>query len=371
MAAGNHVALDMNIAVLWIELTGYLNACLRELASHSDVNLFVARTVPGREAPFSREQFAWLSHDFVWRNDEDLNALDAELERFRPDVLVIAGWAVPGYRRVAKKWKGRAVRVLTMDNQWLGTASQWMGGLAAPFYVQKLGDAIWVPGERQAAFAARLGFRQSQILRGLYCCDYASFASIYEGRKRNPGTIKREFAFIGRMIEKKGVATLAAAYRRYRERTEDAWPLVCYGTGPLSSILASQSGISVEGFIQPAELPAKLGTARCLVLPSLIEPWALVVQEAAAAGLALIVSDAVGSGAHLVQQNYNGFVFDAGDAEQLARLFQRVSRMSDEQLDRMSEASSLLARQFTPFRWADTLLEYYSSTRGCDAISQA
>ena len=340
-----------------------MNACLRELASRPGVELFVARTVPAKEAPFAREQFAWLSHDFVWRNNEDLNGLDTELERFKPDVLVIAGWAVPGYRRVAKKWKGRAVRVLTMDNQWLGTASQWIGRLTSPFYVQKLADAVWVPGERQAAFAKRLGFAQSQILRGLYCCDHPAFDAVRKTRKRGAENVRREFVFIGRMIEKKGVATLASAYRRYRRLVPDPWPLVCYGTGPLKGLLESEMGIRVEGFVQPDELPAKLGAARCLVLPSIVEPWALVIQEAAAAGLLVLASDAVGAAAHLVQPNYNGFIFDVGDEEGLAGLFERVSKLSDERLEMMSEASALLARQFTPVRWANTLIDHYTFAR--------
>jgi glycosyltransferase involved in cell wall biosynthesis len=325
------------------------------------VELFVARTVPAKEAPFAREQFAWLSHDFVWRNDEDLNELDAELERFKPDVLVIVGWEIPAYRRIARKWKGRAMRVLTMDNQWLGTTSQWIGRLTAPFFVQKLADAMWVPGERQAAFAKRLGFSQSQILRGHLCCDFAAFDAVREARKRRTYGERCEFVFIGRMIETKGVTTLASAYRKYRSRTKEPWPLVCYGTGPMKNLLESEPGIIVEGFVQPGELPARLGAARCLVLPSLREPWGMVIQEAAAAGLVILASDAVGAVPHLVQPNYNGFIFDVGDEEGLAGLFERVSKLSDERLEMMSEASSLLARQFTPVRWANTLMDYYAN----------
>jgi glycosyltransferase involved in cell wall biosynthesis len=356
-------APEMRVAILWIELTGYLNSCLRELASRPGVEIFVAHTPPGSNAPFANEQFGWLSQQFVWRSSSDLDSLDARLSEFRPDVIVFAGWAIPAYRRVAKQWKSRATRIMTMDNCWVGTPKQWAGWLMAPFVVQTLADAIWIPGERQIAFASKLRFKHSEILRGLYSCDYSAFSAVYEGRVRLQRPLKRAFIFVGRIIEKKGVPTLAAAYRLYRSRVGEPWPLICYGRGPLSEMLEAEPGVIVEGFVQPDSLPGKLAEAACLVIPSSFEPWALVVHEAAAAGLLILASDAVGAVPHLVQDNYNGFVFGVNDVEGLSRLMERVGSMSDAKLSRMGTASSFLARQFTPTRWTDTVLEYAEYAR--------
>ena len=353
----------MRVAILWIELTGYLNSCLRELASRPGVEIFVAHTPPGSDAPFANEQFGWLSKQFVWRSFSDLDSLDARLSDFHPDVIVFAGWAIPAYRRVAKQWKLRATRIMTMDNCWLGTPKQWAACLMAPFSLQKMADAIWVPGERQVMFASRLHFKQSQILRGLYSCDYSAFSSVHESRVELNRPLKRAFIFVGRILETKGVPTLAAAYRRYRSRVGDPWPLICYGKGPLAKMLEAEPGVILEGFIQPDRLPAKLAEAACLVIPSSFEPWALVVHEAAAAGLLILASEAVGAVPHLVQDNYNGFVFGVNDVEGLSHLMQRVGQMSDVKLSSMAAASSSLARQFTPTRWADTVLEYAQSDR--------
>lgn len=353
----------MRIAILWIELTGYLNACLRELASRSSVDLFVAHRPPDPNSPFSTEQFAWLPRQFVWRSAIDLASLPSRLHEFCPDVLVIAGWAVPAYRKVALEWKSRAVRIMTMDNCWQGTLSQWGGRLTARYFVQALAEAIWVPGERQAAFASKLLFKQSNILRGMYSCDYAAFSAVYENRMRDHAPLKRAFAFVGRLIERKGIRTLAQAYRLYRTRTPNPWPLICHGLGPLATDLAGEAGVEIDGFIPPEKLPEKLAQAACLVVPSTFEPWALVVHEATAAGLLVLASVAVGAVPHLVQQNYNGYVFDRNDPEGLALLLQRVSSLSDEKLDSMSAASASLARQFTPVRWSDALLQYADSAR--------
>ena len=54
------------------------------------------------------------------------------------------------------------------------------------------------------------------------------------------------------------------------------------------------------------------------VLPSLMEPWGLVINEVMNAGRAVIVSDQVGAAADLVRDGDNGFVFPAGDADALS-----------------------------------------------------
>jgi glycosyltransferase involved in cell wall biosynthesis len=353
----------MRLAILWIELTGYLNSCLRELALRPGVELFVAHTPPDSNSPFYEEQFAWLSQQFVWRTYSDLDSLDGLLDAFRPDVVVTCGWSVPTYRRVARRWRSRAICIMTMDNCWSGKLRQWVGLIVAPLFLRSWVDAIWLPGERQSRFAAKLHFKQRAILRGLYSCDYSAFSAVYEARLRHERPLVRAFMFVGRMVEEKGVPTLVAAYRLYRSRARVPWPLICCGRGPLAAMLEGEPGVVVQGFVQPDSLPEKLAEGACLVLPSSFEPWAVVVHEATAAGLLILASDAVGSTPHLVQDCYNGFIFDVGDAEGLSRLMERVGLLSEEKLNRMAAASSSLACQFTPTRWADTLLDFAERAR--------
>ena len=91
----------------------------------------------------------------------------------------------------------------------------------------------------------------------------------------------------------------------------------------------------------------------------------MVVHEAASAGLAILASEKVGAVPHLVQPGYNGFIFGISDFVGLATLMSQVSAMGDAQLDEMSRASFLLSRQFSPKRWADTLLEAFAvNSRG-------
>jgi glycosyltransferase involved in cell wall biosynthesis len=344
-------------------LSGYLNACLQELASRDGVELFVAHQAPLENAPFEKDQFSWIKNQLVWRTESDLDTLEGQLGRFAPDIQLFSGWAVPAYRRAARRPFGKCLRIMTMDNCWLATGKQKFATLISPWYVRPLADLVWLPGERQAIFAKKLGFAQRNILRGLYSCDQPALQAIHLSRIEDQRALPQAFLFVGRFVADKGIDTLVKAYEIYRMGCDDPWPLICCGNGPLRSHLENRTGIQVEGFLQPEALRAKLASAGCLVLPSKFEPWAVVVHEAASAGLLILASENVGASVHLVQDAYNGYLFDGGNASELAVLMARVTSLTNTKRYAMSQASHSLSLQFTPRRWADTLVEAVADTR--------
>ncbi len=351
----------MRIAILWTELSGYLNACLKELAGRDGVELFVAHEAPQKSSPFDENQFKWITNRLTWNTSCDPALLERQLRAFTPDIIVFCSWHVPTYRRVARNFANKCWRVMAMDHGWLGTLRQRIGTWVAPYYLHPLTDAVWLPGEPQATFARKLGFQDSVILRGLYACDEPVFGSAHLARVQQGRPVPHSFLFLGRFAREKGLDTLARAYQAYREANPDPWPLVCCGSGPFQFYLEGKAGIDIKGFVQPKHLPGILASSGCLILPSLFEPWAVAVHEAAAAGLLILASERVGAAVHLVQPNYNGFIFGCGDVEALAGLMSRVSAMSDSHLNAMSRASHLLSQQFSPSRWADILLESFSA----------
>jgi glycosyltransferase involved in cell wall biosynthesis len=353
----------VRIAVLWTGLSGYLNACLRELASRPGVELFVAHSEIKNEAPYDPGIFSWIKHEVVWQNSGDYERLHSELTAFDPEVVVVAGWHVPLYRRIMKPLKGRCLRLMTMDNRWSGTARQWLGSLTATTYVLPYADAAWVPGHHQANFARKMGFPLRNILHGSLSCEQPKFAAIYEERVHAGEPVPHAFIFVGRLIEAKGIDTLAEGYRRYRASVADPWPLIICGTGPLRSLLDNQPGILLKGFVQPEDLPKQLAFAGCLLLPSDFEPWALVVNEATAAGLIIVATDKVGAVPHLVQNYYNGFIVNVSDPAALAEVMKTVSCMTPERIERMARASYDLSRQYTPKRWTNALIDFATDRR--------
>jgi glycosyltransferase involved in cell wall biosynthesis len=212
-----------------------------------------------------------------------------------------------------------------------------------------------VPGDRQAAFADKLGFSQKRILRGVLSCDQEKFAAVWNIRKE-AATEARAFAYVGRFSAEKGLDVMVDAYRRYRAATEEPWPLRCYGAGPLRNLLEGVEGVEVRGFCQPDDLPRTLLDAACLILASCVEPWALVVHEAAASGMAVICTDAVGASAHLVRDGHNGYVVKTGDVEALCSAMLKYAGLTAPERRGMAENSYGLSLQFTPEKWAQRLL---------------
>lgn len=98
------------------------------------------------------------------------------------------------------------------------------------------------------------------------------------------------------------------------------------------------TGVKFLGFRNQTELPALYDLCDVFVLPSIHEPWGLVVNEVMAAGRAVIVGDEVGCAADLIQPGLNGYTVRAGDIDGLAGALQRVLA-SPAESRRMGEAS--------------------------------
>jgi glycosyltransferase involved in cell wall biosynthesis len=74
------------------------------------------------------------------------------------------------------------------------------------------------------------------------------------------------------------------------------------------------------------------------ILPSSYEPWAVVVCEAAAAGLAIVASRIVGAAGELCREGVNGRLFTPGSVEELAQALLEVTA-SEEIVAAMGRAS--------------------------------
>jgi glycosyltransferase involved in cell wall biosynthesis len=210
--AGWPSPLPMRIAVLWQQMSGYFAASLRALAKQPGVDLCLAFRRAEPNAPFDSASFDWAKPQYSWDGEASVTRLDQLLAGFDPDAVLISSWHIGAYRAALRHLRRPTTKVLCMDNQWLGTPKQWLGRLTWRLYIRPLFDIAFVPGDRQLAFANRLGFRNSHVLRGLYCADTEAFTP-HTGDAPNPN---RAFLFVGRLIELKGVSVLIDAYQRYR-----------------------------------------------------------------------------------------------------------------------------------------------------------
>ncbi|MGC4095648.1 MAG: glycosyltransferase family 4 protein [Nitrospira sp.] len=127
------------------------------------------------------------------------------------------------------------------------------------------------------------------------------------------------------MVTGKGLNTLIEAFGLVVDnwRTSDYPALILAGDGPSSDqlkVLAKKYAgyIRLIGFVSPSKLPSLYDMCDVFILPSLFDPWGLVVNEAMNAGKPVVTSDKVGASADLIQEGKNGAVFKAGDSQDLS-----------------------------------------------------
>jgi len=117
------------------------------------------------------------------------------------------------------------------------------------------------------------------------------------------------------------------------------------------------------GFLQRDELSAFYALAEALVFPTHSDPWGLVVNEAMACGLPVIVTDVAGCVSGLVRDGENGYVVGASDAEGLSQAMERLLSAPDLQ-QQMGYRSREISSRFTPQAWADGLVRAVAGNLG-------
>jgi glycosyltransferase involved in cell wall biosynthesis len=155
---------------------------------------------------------------------------------------------------------------------------------------------------------------------------------------------RRRLIFSARMIQVKRPDLCVDAFTAIAAQRPD-WDLLMVGEGVLRNSLMERVPPELRGRIlwtgfvsEQATVSALYKLSDVLVLPSDYEPWALVVNEAAAAGLAIVSSDVVGAANELVRDRVNGRMFAAGD---LAALTEALLDVTDPaHIDAMKAASA-------------------------------
>ncbi len=231
-------------------------------------------------------------------------------------------------------------------------------------------DAALVGGVHSRHYAQLLGIHPKNIFVGCDVVDNEFFARGVACARENAGPLRAAhrlpqdyFLFVGRLDDKKNVSRLLTAYEQYlRLAGEQAWGLVICGSGPLEARLRQEvlelglSQVIFAGFQQIGELPVYYGLARCLIMHSLGDTWGLVVNEAMAAGLPVLVSRACGCAPDLVQEGVNGYTFDPYEVEAMAQLLGHMSSGTVD-LKAMGEASRRIIADWGLETYAQNLLQ--------------
>jgi glycosyltransferase involved in cell wall biosynthesis len=245
-----------------------------------------------------------IGHRSVLRGRHTLAQAVSECE-----AVLLGGWEEPLYWQGLLTAKRRKVPVFgfyesTLLSQHFPTGPvSW----ARSWFFRRL-DGVVTPGPTAARAVRAMGVPDSRIHVGFNAVDVRRFhesAARSSARTVEPQPHGHRFIYVGQLIERKNVHGLIEAFARVAEPDDH---LSIVGTGELESrlrALAEQHGlaerVSFLGNIEYDDLPREIAAEHTLVLPSTEEVWGLVVNEALASGLGVVVSDRCG-----VAESVNG-----------------------------------------------------------------
>ena len=335
--AGFGVEFEWDIPLL----DGYRHRFLRNAAKHPNVTEFAGTDTPEIRDILVRERFDavfvsgwhmksyWQTIRACWQTGTPVMARsDSHLHTHRSSLKRALKW--PLYRYFIPKLDG-CLPVGTWSREY------FLHYGAKPERVFVIPHSVPAPsvktGAERAAFRERWGIPPNAMV----------------------------FLFAGKFIPRKQPADFIRAIGQVAERSA-VYGLLA-GDGPLRAGMENlaatlRAPVTFTGFLNQTAMADAYAAADVLVLPSSIETWGLVANEAMACGLPCIVSDQVGCGPDLVRRGETGFIFPVGDIDAMAACMQEFAG-----------APGLAARMGSAARQRVEGCTQYAADRLCQAIA--
>jgi 1,2-diacylglycerol 3-alpha-glucosyltransferase len=308
-------------------------------------------------------------------------AFCSALEQMNPDVVTVNGWNNFGSLIAANCCVRRRIPMVVMSESSRQDEPRTWWKEAIKRRIIDLYSTALVGGQRHVEYLVELGMPRERIFTGYDVVDNEYFRQKAEEVRSQISEVRQKYALpenyflaSARFVEKKNLPKLVQAYAEYRrgssafaKGTADKeitakvpWDLVVLGDGPLRETLDTQLStlnlnehVYLPGFKPYDELPVYYALANAFVHASTTEQWGLVVNEAIASGLPVIVSERCGCVPELVQGN--GFTFDPTNEHELTARLLEMASLSDEERKHLGDNSYRIAANFAPERFGEGL----------------
>jgi glycosyltransferase involved in cell wall biosynthesis len=288
---------------------------------------------PGQ--PFTRQ----LKVRYVWSEWRKAGRIIRWLATSRINAVVLLGYNDAGRIRILRWCYRRGLPCLLFGDSNIRSDRTngpvaLMKGLLVPRFV-RWATALLVCGRLGRQYWAKYGATSDRMFDFPYEPDYEliqnlSTEKIALVRERfGFRADRRRIVFAGRFIKAKQPRLLIEAFAEIAKQRPN-WDLVMVGAE--DPILSHRGRLPLEKWV-PAELRGRViftgfqeeqwvvsaiyRASDVLCLPSDNEPWALVINEAVAAGQAIVASEVVGAAAELVRDGINGRVVPSRDLKSL------------------------------------------------------
>lgn len=212
--------------------------------------------------------------------------------------LILGGWdSIPLW--IGALVSSKQKNALVIESSYLESTTKGIKGLIKQIFISRI-SKVYASGKSQKKITDDLGFKgKTVITKGVGIFNYI----------KQPPFTRREtvknFLYVGRLTKVKNLEYLICKFNNHPELT-----LTIIGFGELEEHLKyiAKENIIFLGAINNNELSYHYQKADVFILPSISEPWGLVVEEALNNGTPIMVSDKVGCSEEIINQN-NGVIF--------------------------------------------------------------
>ena len=274
------------------------------------------------------------------------------LQAAQPDVVVVSGWSTFAAQTAITWSRARRIPyVIHVESHDLEPRAGWRRAVKAtivPRILRRASSVLVVGSAARDSVIAR-GATPERVRVFANTVDVSTWARRADelaarraGERTEAGLADDEVVVlcVARLVPEKGIDTLA---RAIAATGDERLVLRVAGQGPeLERLLdlCSELGLrpSMGGNFPADELAEQYVEADVFALLSRHEPWGVVVNEAAASGLPLVLSDRVGAARDLLVDGENGFVVPADDVDATAAALKRLA--DDPELRRSMGARS-------------------------------
>jgi glycosyltransferase involved in cell wall biosynthesis len=304
--------------------------------------------------------------DQVITSDKNLDAprLDALLDEFKPDLIIVYGY-FQKYQRRAHRWALKnKVKLAYISDSELRHSRSRLKEWAKYFFIKRYFSGIdyfLTVGDANEAFYKHYSVPPTKMINMHFPINISDFEKSYSNKAQLNALIRNEYkigsndlvlSVVGKLVTWKSQGHIIDALKLLE--SEGVYVhLFILGSGDTienlkqSAQLLKQSVVHFPGFVTPEKITAYYAATDIYVHPAFLEPHSIAISEAIYMGCPVVLSDRCGSYGKNddVQESRNGYVYQFGKIDQLAN---RIKFLATNHKTRMNfgEQSKVIARQF-------------------------
>jgi glycosyltransferase involved in cell wall biosynthesis len=284
-------------------------------------------------------------------------ALSAVISDWGANAVLVYGWNLHSHLNVLRRFKGAIPVLFRGDSTLLDPRSPMRSRARKLFlrWVYAHVDMAIAVGQNNRDYYRWCGLREDQIAFAPHSVDTLRFGATdaeYTDRWvkwREDLGIPADaivIVFAAKLTPKKDPLLLLDAYKALRSSAH----LVFFGDGELEGVLRErargENNVHFLPFQNQRSMPAVYRLGELFLIPSRGpgETWGLAMNEAMASGRPVIASSRVGGARDMIQEGVTGWVFEAGNKDELSRVLQTAIQSGRAHLLEMGDAAQKMSQ---------------------------